>query len=132
MTSPQTVLEAVATATPGSVKTSDGVVSATTQLAGEDKDGVTTPEHLMAAAIAACLQQSIGIAASSQDADASGVSVEGTVQLKTEEEAGYTSSFTLTVSGLDADSAERVVEQAKAICPFTKALTPAGLSVTLA
>lgn len=132
MTSPQTVLDAVAVATPGSVKTSDDVLSATTQLAGETKDGVTTPEHLMAAAIASCLQQSIGIAASSQDVDASGVSVEGTVTLKTEEEAGYTAAFALEVSGLDAESAERVLQQAKALCPFTKALTPAGITVTLA
>ncbi len=132
MTSPETVHEAVATATPGSVSTSDDVLSASTQLAGEDKGGVTTPEHLMAAAIAACLQQAIGIAASSQEVDASSVSVEGTVTLKTEEEAGYTASFALAVSGLAGDSAERVVEQAKALCPFTKALEPAGISVTLA
>ena len=132
MTDSQSVLEAVATAVPGTVKTSDGVLSADTQVAGGDRDGKTTPEHLMAAATAACLQQAIGIAASSQDVDAAGVSVEGTCTLKSEEEAGYTATFALVVSGLPTDSAERVLEQAKAFCPFTKALTPAGMTVTLA
>jgi organic hydroperoxide reductase OsmC/OhrA len=129
--SAQTVLEAVATAVPGTVKTSDGVLEATTQLAGETKDGVTTPEHLMAAAIASCLQQAIGIAASTQDVDASSARVEGTVTLKSDEEAGYTAAFALQVSGLPADAAERVLQQAQQLCPFTKALTPAGISVTL-
>lgn len=131
MTQPQTVLEAVATAVPGTVSTQDGVLEASTQLAGETKDGVTTPEHLMAAAIAACLQQAIGIAASSQDVDASGTAVQGRVTLKTEEEAGYTAAFALVVSGLPDDVAERVLAQAKQLCPFTKALTPAGITVEL-
>lgn len=128
----QDVLKAVATAVPGSVKTADGVLDAATQVAGGSSDGKTTPEHLMAAAIAACLQQAIGIAASTQDVDASGVSVEGTCTLKTEEEAGYTAAFALVVSGLAQDTAQRVLDQAKAFCPFTKALTPAGITVTLA
>ena len=132
MTDSQTVLEAVATAVPGTVKTSDGVLEAATQVAGGEREGKTTPEHLMAAATAACLQQAIGIAASSQDVDASGVSVEGTCTLKSEEEPGYTAAFALVVSGLPGEAAERVLEQAKAFCPFTKALTPAGMTVTLA
>ncbi len=131
MSPAQQVLQAVATAVPGTVSTQDGVLSASTQLAGENKDGVTTPEHLMAAAIAACLQQAIGIAASTQEVDASGVQVEGRVSLLTEEEAGYTADFTLVVTGLPADSAERVLTQAKQLCPFTKALAGAGITVDL-
>ena len=131
MAQTQNVHEAVATAVPGSVSTEDGVLEAKTQLAGEDHDGTTTPEHLMAAAIAACLQQAVGIAASSQDVDASGVQVQGRVTLSSDEEAGYTSGFALVVSGLPGDVAERVVEQAQQICPFTKALSGAGLTVTV-
>ena len=129
MAQTQTVHEAVATAVPGSVSTDDGVLEARTQLAGEQNEGTTTPEHLMAAAIAACLQQSVGIAASSQDVDASGVQVQGRVTLKSEEETGYTSAFELVVSGLPGDVAERVLEQATAICPFTKALAGPALTV---
>ena len=131
MTQPQTVLEAVATAVPGTVRTEDGVLEARTQLAGETKDGVTTPEHLMAAAISSCLHQAIGIAASSQEVDASSVSVQGRVALKSEEEAGYTASFALVVTGLPGDVAERVLTQAQQLCPFTKALGPAGITVEL-
>ena len=77
------VQEATATATAGSVKTSDGVLEAQTQLAGEAAGDRTTPEHLMAAATAACLQQSIGIAASTQEVDASDAKVVARVHLTT-------------------------------------------------
>ena len=90
-----------------------------------------TPEHLMAAAIASCLQQAIGIAASSQDIDVSSVQVQGRVALKSDEEAGYSSSFELVVSGLPSEVAERVLEQAQQFCPFTKALAGADLTVRL-
>jgi lipoyl-dependent peroxiredoxin len=129
--SAQTVQEAVATAVAGSVRTSDGVLEARTELAGESKDGATTPEHLMAAAIAACLHQAVGIAASSQDVDASSAQVQGTVTLRSDEEAGYTSGFELVVSGLPDEAAQRVLDQARQICPFTKALAGAGLTVRL-
>ncbi len=128
----QSVQEAVATAVAGSVKTQDGVLEAKTQLSGEAAGDRTTPEHLMAAATAACLQQSIGIAASTQDVDASGATVTATVHLTTGEDAGYTSHFLLEVSGLPDDVAERVLEQAQQICPFTKALEGADLTVRLA
>lgn len=126
------VQEATATATAGSVKTSDGVLEAQTQLAGESAGDRTTPEHLMAAATAACLQQSIGIAASTQDVDASDAKVVARVHLTTGEGGGYTSHFSLEVSGLPDAVAERVLEQAQQICPFTKALQGADLTVSLA
>jgi osmotically inducible protein OsmC len=131
MAQTQQVQEAVATAVPGSVKTEDGVLETRTQLAGEDKEGLTTPEHLMAAAIAACFQQSLGIAASTQGTDADGARVQGRVTLKSDEEAGYTSGFEIVVTGLEGDAAQRIVTQAEQICPFTKALAPAGISVRL-
>ena len=46
--------------------------------------------------------------------------------------AGYTSSFELVVSGLPADTAERLLTQASALCPFTKALDGRGLTVRVA
>jgi organic hydroperoxide reductase OsmC/OhrA len=131
MSESQQVLEAVATAVPGTVRTQDGVLEASTQLAGEHQDGVTTPEHLMAGAIASCLQQAIGLAASTQQVDASSVQVEGRVALRSDPEGGYVADFSLQVSGLPGEVAERVLTQAKAFCPFTKALAPAGITVEL-
>ena len=64
--------------------------------------------------------------------DASAASVEGRVALKSDEEAGYTADFALTVTGLSGDVAERVLNQAKQLCPFTKALASAGITVELA
>ena len=131
MAQTQQVQEAVATAVPGSVRTEDGVLEASTQLAGEGTEGLTTPEHLMAAAIAACFEQAVGIAASSQGADASGARVQGRVTLKSDEEAGYTSDFEIVLSGIEGDAAERVLTQAQQVCPFTKALAGADLTVRL-
>ena len=121
--SAQTIDEAVATA--------DGVVSTGTHVAGESGEGTTTPEHLMAAATASCLQQSIRVAASSQDVDDSGTEVTGTVRLTPDSGGGYTAHFVLEVSGLPEDVAQRVLDQAQQICPFTKALSAADLTVRL-
>lgn len=127
------IAEAGATADPSSVRTSDGVVQTPTHVAGEDASGSTTPEHLMAAALSSCLQQSIGVAASSAGVDASGATVEATVTLASASgQPGYTASFALTVSGLAGDEGRSVFEAAQAICPFTKALAGAGLTVELA
>ncbi|SDQ34315.1 OsmC family protein [Quadrisphaera sp. DSM 44207] len=130
MANPQ-IDEALATADRDSVKTDDGVLDTGVRVAGEDGAGRTTPEHLMAAAIAACFQQAVGIAASSQSVDASGATVQGRVTLQADEGGGYSSDFELVLSGLSGDDAERVLTQAKQFCPFTKALAGAGIQVRL-
>jgi lipoyl-dependent peroxiredoxin len=126
----QDVHTAAATARPGTVATDDERVTVDTVAAGDSaSNGATTPEHLMAAALASCLQQAVGIAASSQGLDASGASVRAEVTLTAGDSTGYDATFTLVVEGL-GEAAERVVEQAAVICPFTSALAGERLSVS--
>lgn len=123
----QQIDAAVATASTGTVKSDAGGLDLTVVDAGAS--GGTTPEHLMAAALAACLQQALDIAASSQDVDASDTSVQATVTLQAAEGGGYSASFDLAVTGLDASVADRVLQQATQFCPFTKA--PDGRDLTV-
>lgn len=130
----QQVHEARATASGSRVTVADGGLDIALGVAGDADatDGATSPEHLMAAALAGCLHQALQVAASTQDASAVDASVEASVTLESGDGVGYTSSFELVVSGLPADSAERLLAQASALCPFTKALDGRGLTVRAA
>ena len=125
------VHRAAATASDGTVSTDDGRIRTAVRAAreAERSDDATSPEHIMAAALASCLLQSVTVAGSSQHVDTSGASVEATVTLESGEGSGYVSAFELALTGLDGDVAERVLEQATQICPFTKALDGRRLTV---
>ncbi|MDQ3359709.1 MAG: hypothetical protein M3520_13015 [Actinomycetota bacterium] len=58
------------------------------QREADRRSGTTSSEHLMAAALAGCLQQALGIAASAVEGGGGAPSVEATVTLRTGEEAG--------------------------------------------
>jgi osmotically inducible protein OsmC len=127
------VHEASATADVKGVRSDDDVVAVALALAGDAdaQPDTTTPEHLMAAALAGCLQQALTVAASTQDADVA-PTVISTVTLNSGEGGGYTAVFDLVVSGLDGTQGAQMLEQAKALCPFTKALDSERLTVRLA
>jgi len=65
----QQIHQATATVDRDGVPTDDGVIALRLAVAGEadDRDGVTSPEHLMAAALAGCLHQALRIALSAQN-----------------------------------------------------------------
>jgi lipoyl-dependent peroxiredoxin len=135
---------AQATATAGQVRSDDGALdvrvveaaSAPSQDGGSapSNDKPTNPEQLMAAALASCLQQALHVAATSQGADAADARVEATVELASADGPGYTSTFALSVSlpGLDGAAAQRVLDEATSLCPFTSALADRNLTVELA
>ena len=85
----------------------------------------------MAAALAGCLQQALTVASSTIEAEVD-ASVTSTVTLQSGDGAGYTARFELVVSGLGGDQGEQLLDQAKALCPFTKALDADRLTVRLA
>lgn len=132
-TNTQSVHEATATADSHGVRSDDAAVEVALALAG-DADAhpdTTTPEHLMAAALAGCLQQALTVAGSTVEAEVD-ATVTSTVTLQSGDGAGYSARFELVVSGLDGDQGEQLLEQAKALCPFTKALDADRLTVRLA
>jgi len=58
--------------------------------------------------------------------------IQGMVTSQSGDGAGYTARFELVVSGLGGDQGEQLLEQAQALCPFTKALDADRLTVRLA
>lgn len=129
----QSVHQASATADSRGVHSDDDAVGLALALAGDAdaRPGTTTPEHLMAAALAGCLQQALTVASSTIEAEVD-ASVTSTVTLQSGDGAGYTARFELVVSGLGGDQGEQLLEQAQALCPFTKALDADRLTVRLA
>ena len=130
---PQSVHQASATADSQGVRSDDDAVGVNLALAGDAdaQPGTTTPEHLMAAALAGCLQQALTVAGSTIGADIK-TSVSSTVALESGDGAGYSARFELVVSGLDVEHGDELLEQAKVLCPFTKALDADRLTVRLA
>ncbi len=129
----QQIHQATATVDRDGVQTDDGVIALRLAVAGEadDRDGVTSPEHLMAAALAGCLHQALRIALSAQNNVTGEPVVQCSVSLSSERGGGYSASFDLTVAGLHGDLAQQTLQQAQALCPFTKALADDKLSIHL-
>lgn len=130
---PQTVHRAGASTDGDRVRTDDSTVDVELAVAGEAeaRDGATSPEHLMAAALAGCFQQALGIASSAIDGGGGPASVEATVTLRSGDGGGYTATYELVVHGLDGDESEHVLTEAKALCPFTKSLAGDALTISL-
>ncbi len=125
---------AVVTSSPGSARSDDGAldldVSEPTSLDGTGRG--TNPEQLMAAALGSCLMESLRIAASTTGGSTEGAQVETRVTLA-KGDPGYTARYALSVTLPDAGTdASAVLEQALALCPFTKTLDASALDVQLA
>ena len=125
---------AVVTSTPGAARSDDGAlavdVSEPTALDGAGQG--TNPEQLMAAALGSCLLEALRIAVSTTGGSVDGAQVETRVTLA-KGDPGYTARYALRVTLPDAGTeASAVLEQALAICPFTKTLDASTLDVQLA
>ncbi len=125
---------AVVTSSPGSARSDDGAlaldVSEPTSLDGTGNG--TNPEQLMAAALGSCLMESLRIATSSTGGSTEGAQVETRVTLA-KGDPGYTARYALRVTLPDAGTdASAVLEQALALCPFTKTVDASVLDVQLA
>jgi hypothetical protein len=83
------------------------------QREADRRSGTTSSGHLMAAALAGCLQQALGIAAIAVEGGGGAPSVEATVTLRTGEEAGYTAAYELVVHGLDDADGAHVLDEAR-------------------
>jgi osmotically inducible protein OsmC len=114
----------------GQGKTSDGRVSI--DFAGKDPEK-TTPEHLFALGYSACfgsaLQAVAGMQKKTLPAD---FAVTVTVPLIMGDDHGYSIEAHLKVSlpGMDKAEAEKLVETAHQVCPYSKA-TRNNIPVTL-
>ena len=91
----------------------------------------TNPEELFACGYAACFGSALDHVATSQKISAKDAQVKAEVSLNQNEE-GYFLSVVLdvTIPSLDAAAAQKLVEDAHQVCPYSKA-TRGNIEVTL-
>jgi Ohr subfamily peroxiredoxin len=112
----------------GTVRSDDGLLVLSLALpevlGGRGK--ATNPEQLFAAGYAACFENAVIHVARNQSSKVKDDAIEvvAEVGLMPNNEGGFALTVTLNVSiaGLDRETAERVVQQAHAVCPYSNAV----------
>lgn len=110
----------------GEVKTDDGVldlkVSCPKEFGGED-NGYTNPEQLFAAGWAACFDNAVLTLAKARRAEiTSSTTVEITLGLQEDKSYGLSAVIHTKIEGVDNAVAQRIVDAAHKICPYSKAV----------
>jgi Ohr subfamily peroxiredoxin len=107
----------------GRVSTSSGrldlALSLPTEMGGEGGDG-TNPEELFAAGYAACFHSALLLVAAKREIDASESAVTATVGLGGEH-LSLDVELEVSLPGVDRETAEKLVERAHRICPYSRA-----------
>ncbi len=117
----------------GHSQTADGKLSfeLATPGAPTSKVGATNPEELFACGYSACFGSALEYVAGQQKISVADAEVKADVSLN-QSESGFSISVTLDVSipSLDALTAQKLVEAAHQVCPYSKA-TRGNIEVTL-
>ncbi len=120
----------------GAARTDDGVLdvalSTPKGLGGPGKAGATNPEQLFAAGYAACFDSALRFVARSQGVTVADSAVTAEVGIGPNATGGFGLAVALTVSlpGLERDAAQKLVETAHQVCPYSNA-TRGNIEVTL-
>lgn len=118
----------------GIARSNDGLLeirlSAPKELGG--KGGATNPEQLFAAGYAACFESALRHVARSQKIVIGETSVEASVALGARDDGGFQLEVGLAVKvdGVEKDVAEKLVETAHNVCPYSHA-TRGNITVNL-
>lgn len=121
----------------GSARSDDGVLdvalSTPKGLGGPGKDGSTNPEQLFAAGYAACFDSALRFVARSQGVTVTDSAVTAQVGIGPNATGGFGLDVSLTVSlpSLDRDAAQKLIETAHQVCPYSNA-TRGNIDVKLA
>lgn len=115
----------------GHSETDDKQLSVTLSKPGSGKAG-TNPEQLFAAGYSACFGSAIDAVAKKQQVKVGEIMVQADVDLNQAESSGYSIRVTLnvTLAGVERMTAQRLVEAAHRVCPYSKA-TRNNIEVTL-
>jgi Ohr subfamily peroxiredoxin len=106
----------------GISRSSDGRLDVRLAVPDSDRLG-TNPEHLFAAAWAACFESAIGLAAQQRNiAMPVSITIDAEVDLNLAD-SGYFLSARLNVSlpGIERDTAQALIDDAHKTCPYSKA-----------
>ncbi len=125
----QPLYTAVATALggrDGHVESSDGIVkldlSVPREMGGPGKPGTSNPEQLFASGYAACFAGAIGAVAGRQHKKLSEIKVTGHVTFgKLDDAFQLAVQLDVNLPGVDKAEAEKLVEQAHQVCPYSRA-----------
>ena len=91
----------------------------------------TNPEQLFALGYGACFNGALALVAKSEGVDASGAALDVAVGFGPEGESfAITVDITASIPGVDDDTAQRLVEAAHQVCPYSKA-TRGNVPVTV-
>lgn len=106
----------------GHADTDDKQLSVNLAAPGSGKAG-TNPEQLFACAYAACFSSAVQHVARQQKLDAGLVDVQADVRLNQDDKGGFFIAVDLGVSlpNLDPKTAEKLVQDANNVCPYSKA-----------
>lgn len=111
----------------GHVDTADGLLhldlTVPKELGGPGKQGATNPEQLFAAGYSACFGGAIAYVAGQEKIKPESIHVEADVTIHVDETKGFYLSVVLRnkLDGLDRAEAQRLVEKAHEVCPYSKA-----------
>ncbi len=119
----------------GKIKSEDGTLDLSLampkSLGGTDKEGATNPEQLFAAGYSACFDSALNLVArqARQKIDSE---VIAEVSIGKDTDGGFKLAVVLNVkiSGVNQEDAEKLVEQAHSVCPYSKA-TKGNIEVEL-
>ena len=102
-----------------------------TELGGSGKTGVN-PEQLFAAGYAACFESALLHVARRMNLSLQSTSVAAEVGIGPNGSGGFllTASITATVSGVDQATADKLVQEAHQVCPYSNA-TRGNIDVTV-
>lgn len=98
---------------------------------GSGKPG-TNPEQLFACGYSACFGSAINAVAKKMQVAVQEIKVQADVSLNNDDAGGYFIAATLnaTLKGVDQATAQKIVETAHTVCPYSKA-TRGNIDVTL-
>jgi Ohr subfamily peroxiredoxin len=116
----------------GISRSDDGRIDIAHSIPGTAGKG-TNSEQLLAAGWSACFQGAMGLAAGKMRVKMPPTAVDAEVDLRLGED-GYSlqARLKVTVPGVDREIAQRIVDEAHATCPYSKALRGIPVEVTLA
>ncbi|EPE63210.1 organic hydroperoxide resistance protein ohrB [Exiguobacterium sp. S17] len=107
----------------GRVTSTDGVIDLSVAMPGSKQaDESTNPEQLFAAGYAACFGSALNLVIGKERVKTDGTSVTGHVTLNQNDEGFFISvELEVEIKGVDQATAERLVEAAHQVCPYSKA-----------
>ncbi|MGW5722563.1 organic hydroperoxide resistance protein [Amycolatopsis sp. NPDC003865] len=118
----------------GQARTDDGLLDISLAIPKEmgGPGGATNPEQLFAAGWASCFHSALKAVAAQRKVEITDSAVVAEVQVHSTDEGGFTLSAALhaELSGVDQTTADRLVEGAHAICPYSNA-TRGNIPVTV-